>query len=71
MIGRHLLDDLDEGESRIRVDIGNLLVCGTYQGLEKSEIEPGAGKRWWLKVKSRHCLERVATKDIIKIERLR
>jgi hypothetical protein len=46
---RRKLDDLQEGESRVKIDCGNTLCRGVYHGLVRMEL---SGKvRWYLDIR--------------------
>lgn len=69
MKNRHLLDDLEEGITRVRLDLGDQKVVGTFAGFDT--IDLCNGKRYVMRVQTKRMEEKIQTRFIEKVEVIR
>jgi hypothetical protein len=69
MKNRHLLDDLVEDMTRVRLDLGDQKVVGTFVGFDTIDLSDG--KRYVMRVQTKRMEEKIQTRYIEKVEVIR
>lgn len=70
MLGKNwnqkLLDDLEEGKSELKVEVGDTIVVGTYMGLERNEFG-----RWFIMLEHKGERRFASMQEITKLVKCR